>query len=86
MKTTKKIQKTLKAFQLFLNQIYKNYQSMKKKIKTIWALVALCLTLGTLQSCDVSRVVTNQSEYYHRGDTAVVIQTKTIETYNAERK
>ncbi len=39
-----------------------------------------------LQSCNVTRTITNQSEYYQRGDTSVVIQTKTIETYDASKK
>ncbi len=44
--------------------------------------------LGILgfQSCNVTRTITNQSEYYQRGDTSVVIQTKTIETYDASKK
>lgn len=49
------------------------------------ALFALVLTLS-LQSCNVTRVITNQSEYYQRGDTSVMIQTKTIETYDASKK
>lgn len=48
-------------------------------------LFALVLTLS-LQSCNVTRVITNQSEYYQRGDTSVMIQTKTIETYDASKK
>ena len=51
----------------------------------IAALTALLTSLG-LTSCNVSRVVTNQSEYYQRGDTSVVIQTKTIETYDAYKR
>ena len=39
-----------------------------------------------LQSCNVTRTVTTKSEYYQRGDTSVVIQTKTIETYDASKK
>ena len=39
-----------------------------------------------LTSCNVTRTITNQSEYYQRGDTSVVIQTKTIETYDASKK
>ena len=39
-----------------------------------------------LQSCNVTWTITNQSEYYQRGDTSVVIQTKTIETYDASKK
>lgn len=51
----------------------------------IAALTALLSSLG-LTSCNVSRVVTNQSEYYQRGDTSVVIQTKTIESYDAYKR
>lgn len=49
------------------------------------ALTALGAALG-LQSCNVTRIITNQSEYYQRGDTSVMIQTKTIETYDASKK
>jgi len=38
------------------------------------------------QSCNVTRVITNESQYLQRGDTSVVIQTKTIETYDASKK
>ena len=51
----------------------------------IAALTALLTSLG-LTSCNVSRVITNQSEYYQKGDTSVVIQTKTIETYDAYKR
>lgn len=51
----------------------------------IAALTALVTSLG-LTSCNVSRVITNQSEYYQKGDTSVVIQTKTIETYDAYKR
>ena len=51
----------------------------------IAALTALGAAIG-LNSCNVTRTITNQSEYYQRGDTSVVIQTKTIETYDASRK
>lgn len=47
--------------------------------------VALCLSL-MLVSCNVTRVISNESQYYQRGDTSVVIQTKTIETYDATKK
>lgn len=49
------------------------------------ALTALGAALG-LTSCNVTRIITNQSEYYQRGDTSVMIQTKTIETYDASKK
>ena len=38
-----------------------------------------------LQSCNVTRTITNQSEYYQRGDTSVVIQTRTVESYDAKK-
>ena len=39
-----------------------------------------------LTSCNVTRTVTTQSQYYQRGDTSVVIQTKTVESYDASKK
>lgn len=39
-----------------------------------------------LQSCNVTRVITNESSYLQRGDTSVVIHTKTTETYDASKK
>lgn len=51
----------------------------------IAALTALAAGLG-LSSCNVTRVITNESQYLQKGDTSVVIQTKTIETYDASRK
>lgn len=37
-------------------------------------------------SCNVTRTITNESQYFQRGDTAVLIQTKTVETYDATKK
>ena len=51
----------------------------------IAALTALAASLG-LSSCNVTRVITNESQYVQKGDTSVVIQTKTIETYDASKK
>ena len=39
-----------------------------------------------MASCNVTRTITNRSEYYQRGDTSVLIQTKTIETYDATKR
>ena len=50
----------------------------------IAALTALAAGLG-LTSCNVTRTVTTRSEAWQRGDTSVVIQTKTVETYDAAR-
>ena len=51
----------------------------------IAALTALGAAIG-LNSCNVVRTVTNRSEYYQKGDTSVMIQTKTTESYDATRK
>ena len=39
-----------------------------------------------LMGCNVTRTITTQSQYFQHGDTSVVIQTKTIETYDASKK
>ena len=48
--------------------------------------LTLIMTSMVLASCNVTRTITNESQYYQRGDTSVVIQTKTVETYDASRK
>ena len=62
----------------------------KKIIKAIiMALIAALTALATglgLTSCNVTRVITNESQYVQRGDTSVVIQTKTVENYDAKKK
>lgn len=72
----------------------KYYNIMNEKTKFILkvvisvliaALTALATGLG-LTSCNVTRVITNESQYLQRGDTSVVIQTKTVETYDAQKK
>ena len=44
----------------------------------IAALTALGAAFG-LSSCNVVRTITNKSEFYKRGDTTVMIKTKTTE-------
>ena len=44
------------------------------------------MTSILMASCNVTRTITTQSQYYQRGDTSVVIQTKTVETYDASKK
>ena len=51
----------------------------------IAALTAIGAALG-LQSCNVVRTITNKSEHYQRGDTSVIIQTTTTESYDASKK
>ena len=43
---------------------------------------ALAMALG-LTSCNVTRTITTESRSLTRGDTAIIIQSKTIESYNA---
>lgn len=63
-----------------------NKQLLKIIISVVIAVLsALAAALG-LQSCNVTRVITNESSYVQRGDTNVVIHTKTIETYDASKK
>ena len=63
--------------------------SKQQIIKIIISVLIAALTaLGTafgLTSCNVVRTVTNRSEYYQRGDTSVMIQTKTTESYDAKK-
>ena len=51
----------------------------------IATLTALAAGLG-LTSCNVTRTITTRSEAWQKGDTNVVIQTKTVETYDASKK
>ena len=64
--------------------------SKKQIIKVIISVLIAALTaLGAafgLSSCNVTRTITTKSEYYQRGDTSAIIQTKTIETYDASKK
>ena len=62
---------------------------MKAKImKIIGAAIALMIigAATVLTSCNVTRTITTKSEYWQRGDTSCVIQTKTIESYDATKK
>ena len=39
-----------------------------------------------VMSCNVTRTITSSSQYYQRGDTSCIIQTKTIESYDGSVK
>lgn len=54
---------------------------MKKLFILLFVFVSFCVT-----SCNVTRKITTESSYLQKGDTSVVIQTKTIETYDASKK
>ena len=55
-----------------------------KKILVIATIVAVSAV--AMVSCNVTRTVTTQSQYIQKNDTNIVIQTKTIETYDASKK
>ena len=57
----------------------------KKHMKRILIITTIVMS-GVLTSCNVTRVVTNESQYLQKGDTSIVIQTKTVETYDASKK
>lgn len=58
---------------------------MKKIIRAVGVLGVVGVLGMAMTSCNVTRVITNESQYLQKGDTSIVIQTKTIETYNAEK-
>ena len=51
----------------------------------IAALTALGAAFG-LSACNVTRTVTTRSETYQHGDSSVVIQSRTVESYDATKK
>ena len=62
-------------------------QQIYKIVATVVTAVVTCVAIALgLSSCNVTRTITTQSQYWQRGDTSVVIQTKTIETYDATKK
>ena len=62
-------------------------QQIYKIIVTVTTAIVTCVAIALgLQSCNVTRTVTTRSEAWQRGDTSVVIQTKTVETYDASKK
>ena len=62
-------------------------QQIYKMVATIATAIVTCVAIALgLQSCNVTRTITTKSEYWQRGDTSAVIQTKTIETYDASKK
>lgn len=59
---------------------------MKKLILFASLLAFALFECVALTSCNVTRTITNESQYFQRGDTSVMITTKTIETYDATKK
>ena len=61
---------------------------MKNIFTTLgWLMLFVLFVLAlAMSSCNVTRTVTTRSEFWQKADTSVVIQTKTIETYDASKK
>ena len=57
-----------------------------KKIMLIAAVAAGAALLTGLTGCNVTRTVTTSSSYVQRGDTTVLIQSKTVESYDASKR
>ena len=62
--------------------IFGNFGLIMKKI----LFMTVIMTSMVLTSCNVTRTVTTRSETYQQGDTAVVIQSRTVESYDATKK
>jgi len=61
---------------------------MKQIFTTIgWLMLFVLFVLAlAMSSCNVTRTVTTRSEYWQKADTSVVIQTRTIESYDGTKK
>ena len=62
---------------------------MKKYVKQILLTLLTALAIGLsvmLTSCNVTRTVTTTSSSVKRGDTTLIIQSKTIESYDASKR
>ena len=57
-------------------------------LKIIGTIVALVIigAATVLTSCNVTRTITTTSSSIKRGDTTIVIQSKTIESYDATKR
>ena len=59
-------------------------QRLMKDIKYLALSIATAIAMALgLTSCNVTRTITTESRSLTRGDTAIIIQSKTIESYNA---
>lgn len=83
--TLRKLKRAQKIINKFLLTTIKNYKNMRKQISKIF-LIAVGVIAICLNSCNVTRKVTTQSEYTQKGDTSIMIVTKTIESYDATKK
>ena len=67
-----------------LTDIQKQRLIAALKYLTVSIATAIAMALG-LTSCNVTRTITTESKSLSHGDTAIIIQSKTIESYNAKK-
>lgn len=60
----------------------KKYGTQKTAVGILLTIIVIMAMLW-LASCNVTRTISTTSSSYNRGDTSVVITTKTVESYNA---
>ena len=56
-----------------------------RKFILLTAFAAIAAAVA-LTGCNVTRTVTTSSQYWQKGDTSCIIQTKTVESYDASKK
>lgn len=62
-------------------------QRIAKAVVILCTAIAAAVTAAFgLQSCEVMREVTTSQQYVQRGDTSVMIQSKTVESYTGKKK
>ena len=59
---------------------------MKRLFMIFAGLLCVAACGALISSCNVTRTVTTSSQYVQRGDTTVLIQSKTIESYDASKR
>ena len=52
-------------------------------MKRLFMLCAICLALVGICSCNVTRTITTHAECHRDGDSAQVIKSQTVESYDA---
>ena len=67
-----------------LSEIQKERLMKAIKYLAVAVATAIAMALG-LTSCNVTRTITTESRSVTKGDTAIIIQSKTIESYNAKK-
>ena len=81
------IAKALHAVQdKYLSLPKEKQAKFRKATATALALLTLATLAYLLTACNVTRTVTTTSSTIQRGDTTVIIQSKTIESYDATKR